>query len=550
MSRKWIYIGGAVIVALLLLIVLLPFVLDANQYRPRIESLLNGVLNRKVSIGNIRLSIFSGGITVSDISVADDPAFSSGAFLEAKTLTVGVELMPLIFSHALNVTAVSINAPHVTLLRGATGAWNFSTVGAAATKPEQTGEPGTAAQGPKTEVSVRHFAIKNGTVTVGDAVASGKRHDYEQVNVDASNLSYTTQFPFELSAKIGNGTLKLSGKAGPVNQADAQETPIDARLDVQGLDPASTGFVAPASGIGGFVDFTGSLTSDGQQMNLNGKASASRLKLVQGGSPAAVPVEVDFESMFDLRARSGALKQGDIHIGKAVAHLTGTYSTAGEAPSVQMGLNGENMPAADLEAMLPALGVILPSDASIKSGVVGANLTITGPVNRLVTSGPVSLANAKLAGFDLGSKLGALSSLAGVAKGADTQIQTLSADLRIDPETIRLDKLSLVVPGIGSIAGSGTIAASHALDFKMAARVGNSGSTLGGLASLVGGSGATGGIPFLIHGTTSNPIFEPDVNGMVGGLAKGALAGGSKNTPGVQNLGQALGGLFGKKKSP
>jgi len=208
------------------------------------------------------------------------------------------------------------------------------------------------------------------------------------------------------------------------------------------------------------------------------------------------------------------------------------------------------MPAADLEAMLPALGVILPSDASIKSGVVGANLTITGPVNRLVTSGPVSLANAKLAGFDLGSKLGALSSLAGVAKGADTQIQTLSADLRIDPETIRLDKLSLVVPGIGSIAGSGTIAASHALDFKMAARVGNSGSTLGGLASLVGGSGATGGIPFLIHGTTSNPIFEPDVNGMVGGLAKGALAGGSKNTPGVQNLGQALGGLFGKKKSP
>jgi hypothetical protein len=36
---------------------------------------------------------------------------------------------------------------------------------------------------------------------------------------------------------------------------------------------------------------------------------------------------------------------------------------------------------------------------------------------------------------------------------------------------------------------------------------------------------------------------------MVGGLAKGALAGG-KDIPGGQNLGQALGGLLGRKKKP
>ena len=71
----------------------------------------------------------------------------------------------------------------------------------------------------------------------------------------------------------------------------------------------------------------------------------------------------------------------------------------------------------------------------------------------LVTSGPVSLSNAKLAGFDLGSKMGALSSFAGVPKGTDTMIQTLSADLRIAPEGIRVDKLLVVVPAIGSIIG-------------------------------------------------------------------------------------------------
>ncbi len=50
------------------------------------------------------------------------------------------------------------------------------------------------------------------------------------------------------------------------------------------------------------------------------------------------------------------LKQGEVHIGKAVARLTGTYSTAQETPSVQMKLDGQNMPAADLEANAASAG--------------------------------------------------------------------------------------------------------------------------------------------------------------------------------------------------
>ena len=131
-KRKWIYIGGGVVAVLLLVIVLVPLLLDANQYRPRIEAMLDTALNRKVNIGNIRLSILSGGVAVDNISITDDPAFGKGAFLEAKGLTVGVELMPLIFSHALNVTGITIDQPQVALLRSHAGEWNFSTLGAPA----------------------------------------------------------------------------------------------------------------------------------------------------------------------------------------------------------------------------------------------------------------------------------------------------------------------------------------------------------------------------------------------------------------------------------
>ena len=554
-KRKWIYIGGGVVAVLLLVIVLVPLLLDANQYRPRIEAMLDSALNRKVNIGNIRLSILSGGVAVDNISITDDPAFGKGAFLEAKGLTVGVELIPLIFSHALNVTGITIDQPQVALLRSHAGEWNFSTLGAPANGGAPAGGAPATGAGASTGagISVRQFNIKNGTVSVGDV--GGKTHSYNNVNLTASDLSYTTQFPFALTASTpGNGTVKLTGKAGPLNQKDAQETPLDADLEAKSVDLTATGFVEPSSGIAGIVDFSGSLASDGQDLRTKGKMTASKLQLVQGGSPARQAAEIDYDATFRLKAHAGALNQGEVHVGKALARLTGTYSTAGETPSVQMKVDGQNMPATDLEAMLPALGVILPAGTSIQSGTVNATLAVNGPVDRLVTTGPVSLSNAKLAGFDLGSKMGALSSFAGVPKGSDTMIQTLSADVRIAPEGMRLDKVSIVVPAIGSIAGGGTIAANHALDFKMAAHMsGGSGGALGGLAAVTSAGGAAGGIPFLIHGTTSNPVFEPDVNAMVGGFAKGALSNGSKlgtgAVPGGQNVGQALGGLFGKKKT-
>ena len=49
-----------------------------------------------------------------DLSISDDPKFSSGPFLTAKKVRVGVELMPLIFSKQLNVTEISIVNPQVT----------------------------------------------------------------------------------------------------------------------------------------------------------------------------------------------------------------------------------------------------------------------------------------------------------------------------------------------------------------------------------------------------------------------------------------------------
>src|SRR5579863_9347217 len=98
---------GIVIVLLIAVAVALPFLIDANRFRPLLQTKLSDALGRDVTLGSLQLSILSGGVTANDLSIADDPAFSKTPFVRAKSLAIGVDVMPLIFSRKLNVTGIT-----------------------------------------------------------------------------------------------------------------------------------------------------------------------------------------------------------------------------------------------------------------------------------------------------------------------------------------------------------------------------------------------------------------------------------------------------------
>jgi len=220
-------------------------------------------------------------------------------------------------------------------------------------------------------------------------------------------------------------------------------------------------------------------------------------------------------------------------MGKAVAHLTGTYDAHGKVTSVNLKLNGQSMPVDDLEAMLPAVGVILPPKASLKGGDLNINADSTGLVDKLITTGIVKLENTQLANFNLGQKMSAISALGGKNTGNDTTIQNFSSDLKMSPEGTAANNINLTVPAIGVLTGAGTVSPSNELAFKMKAEVGGM------------------GIPFGITGTSSDPKFTPDVKGIATGLL-GGLMSNSGNQSGAnqqQNPVNQVMGLF-KKKQP
>jgi AsmA protein len=571
---KWVAIA---IVAIIVILFIVPFLIPVNKFKPTIEAKASESLGRKVQLGNLSLSLFSGSVGIDDVSISDDPKFNSGPFLTAKSVKVGVELIPLIFSQQLNVTEISIIDPQVTMLKDPSGRWNFSSIGSSSANGSTPAKPaaGNSGGGSAESVSIAKLKLEDGQITVGNT-NSQKRSVYTKVDLTATDVAMKNNFPVDLSLELpGGGSMKVNGKMGPVDPNDAAFTPQVVKVDINSLDLGKSGFLDPSLGLGGVADMDANLVSQSGIMNLKGQLKLSKAVLVAGGSPAGVPAIINFDTRFDMAKSVGVLNPSTINIGNAKTNLSGTYKSAGDDFVLDMKIVGNGLPATDLEAFLPALGVNLPEKSKLSAGSINANLNVTGPTNKLTTDGNIGLFNGKLSGFDLGQKMSGVSSLAGIKTGNELVIEKFTTNVHMAPTGLRADNLDAVVPSLGSVTGAGTVDSKNNLNFNLVASVNSAvvagaASAAGGTVGKVLGGGASnckdGGlkVPLQVKGTTANPQFMPDVGGVAAGMLKSqltcagggaggltnaaeGLAGGNSGAAGTINQ---LGGLLGKKKKP
>ncbi|MGH9558093.1 MAG: AsmA family protein [Bryobacteraceae bacterium] len=530
-----IRILGTVVVLALIAAVALPFLIDVNQFRPRLESAFSSALGRPVSIGNLNLRIYSGSVSASDLSIADDPSFGKSPFLQAKSLSAQVELWPLIASRKIEVTGIEIDQPEIVLLQKPTGEWNYSTLGA---KSSQAAQPGAPASSSGLDLTVNLVKIADGHLTIAKTSGHSTPLVLDKVNIQLNDFAPASVMPFSLTAALaGGGTIALNGKAGPIDRENAERTPVQANLKIAHLDLVRSGVVPTAAAIEGLIAINGTGNSDGKIAEIKGRVEAENLKLIKGGSPATRPAAFDFTVRHNLATRAGELSQGDIHIGKAEAKLTGTYAPQGDSMALKAVLTGAAMPIPELEGMLPALNIALPAGSKLEGGTANVKLGVEGPIDNLVASGTVGVDNVRLAGFNLGEKMSVIEALAGIHGSPSTEIQTLSADLKNANGATTVENLKLVEAKIGELDGAGTISAERALDFKMRAMLKS-----GGVLPTALGANARATVPFFIRGTAADPKFEPDLKGMAAAQVQKFKSSAAKAAGGI------LDGILGTKK--
>lgn len=428
--------------------VALPRLVDADSFRPLLQSKLSAALGRNVTIGSLELSILSGGVTANDVSVADE--------VHAQSVQVQVKLKPLIFSHQLDVTGVTVVKPEVRLAIGATRAPSAP---------------------PRMQIGL--FRVTDGRITLLFPEGHAAPFVLDKVSIGMKDVSTAGAMPLTLGANLPDGAaIRVTGTG----------MPLKADLHAERVDLLKAGLVDAETGIEGVATIDASVADEAGVPVVKGKIRIERLKLAKNGTPASKPVDVDFD------LGNNELTKCEIRVGSAAIDVSGQYDAGGKTPVIHMKTAGVRLPAADLAALLPAVGVVLPKGVSIDKGTVSFAIAIDGAADSPVIAGKLSVNEARLANYDLGTKLKVLGELAGIRVSRDTEIQSLSANVRVATNGTTLDAIRVVAPSIGELTGRGTVDAARTLDFRMRLT-----------------RGALGAIPFVIEGTPDNPTFRPDM---------------------------------------
>lgn len=548
--KRWMKITAAIVALFIIVLAALALLVNANTFRPLLEKQLTAALGRQVTLGNLRFSPFSGSLVADNLSIADDPGYSTTPFLTAKQLRIGVEMRPLVFSRRLSVRSFETEQPQIHLVQRSNGNWNFSTIGQNAASRSGTAQKESAFP----NLSVEQIAIRDGRAVVETLPAQSPARAYGHLNLVVRHFSFAERFPFSLSASLpAQGQVTATGNAGPINQQNAAMTPLDAKVSIKHLDPVAAGFLDPNVGVSMLADIDAHAATDGQTLNSNGTVHMQRLQLVKTGSPAPKPVDLNYQVTQNLNDNNGQLQKADIGIGNVAIQITGTYRLDPGNPWVNVKVAGQRLPIDELQALMMAAGVKLPTGSALKGGVLTVALAVTGPANNLAITGPVALDNSRLVGFDLGSKISGIAAMGGIKTGDTTEIQTLRLNLTATNAGIKTDNIYALMPAVGEATGSGTVSPAGALAYRLVVKVttahglGKAGvgllTKLNGMAGSTAKTAAVSGVPMTVTGTASNPVITADMKGLMQRNASSLFGKAKKNNPGA-----VLKNLFGNKK--
>ncbi len=239
--RKWVFIVGGIL--LIILIAAVVAVLNINSYIQRNREYLiqqaEKAVGRQIDVQNIEVNLWNGiGIRFENFRLADDPAFSSDPFIQAKSLQANVRLLPLLRKD-VQVKRLILHEPGINIIRNRQGVYNFASLG----EPDQKKDTETEAS--RDKAARERAALLISLVEISGGVAryrdltDGTDLAVQQLDLRARDLDFNRPVSINLAAAVlaakQNVNLKLL--IGPVSpESDFRNVAIDTQLDIDPLD--------------------------------------------------------------------------------------------------------------------------------------------------------------------------------------------------------------------------------------------------------------------------------------------------------------------------
>jgi AsmA protein len=499
-----------VVVAVVGVILALPFLIDLNKYQDQYKPLIEDALNRKVQLQDIRLTLWPRiGARVAGFAVLDDPAFGSSPFTSLRSMEVGVKLMPLL-SGKIEVEDITLRDPVITIIKNKNGVLNVSTIGrtgvALPTTPSRTPIPST--EGPLkilALLAVDRVSVVGGTLTYRD-LSSPKPTEYVLQNLElllqSVHLGQTPSLHVSTLVQPFNLPVTLHGTFGPLKET----TDIDA-INLQ-LTLEKTVFT-----------ITGSTAGHDAKVNVNSPV------INTANFPMALPLQKPVE----LRSLeiAAAVKGQDASLSHLSFQLFG-----GQVTGQGTLTSGSDSPPFTGKATIqglqlgPALDAVATTQVSI-SGTAGADLALQGRgftmpdlTKTLEGASHVAVKDGKIEGVNLLQEAIAILKVAGITldDAKATVFSTLETDLAIKEGTINVQRLLLDSHDFQA-TGKGTIGFDQRLHLAVTLNLSQALSQkvigLSPVAKLAFAEGRLH-VPLLITGTVQAPSYGLDSSALTG----------------------------------
>ncbi|UWZ85323.1 AsmA family protein [Occallatibacter riparius] len=428
--RKLLIATGSVVALFFIAMFSLPFFIDVNQYRGTIQTQLQTRLYRPVQLGRMSLGVFPLRVQVQAVNIGEDPRYRSKLpFAQVGQMDVSVKLLPLL-SKNIEIKRLTLKRPTIELIKDVTGVWNFSSIGQATQiAPQQQGRnsappsaPAKAATGGSGSFALNELRIADGQIAITDLQKRQPRAVYDHIDLTLKDYAPNQPFSIDLAAHLpgkGSELLELSGKGGPVNQAQILMTPFDGKLEMKEVSlSGAQKFLNAAALRGTDASLSGSadLTSSGGRMTSRGSLKIK--DAVIRNTEVGYPIAADFDLGDDLNGDAIQINKCDVKLGSTPLSVKGTLNSRSTPAIADLSVSTKDASIEDAARLAAAFGVAFSTSTTI-GGKLTANIHAQGPTDRLIMTGAVN-------GRDLEIK----------GKGIPS-VRVPSLDLTMTPQDIR-----------------------------------------------------------------------------------------------------------------
>ncbi len=237
---KWALIAvGGVVTLIILILLVLPFFVDAEKYKPLLENKVKEMTGRPFSVGgDVNLSFFPFvGVSFSDLHLGNPPGFEATDFISIKSFEVRVKLLPLL-SRDVQVKRFVVNEPQIELIKSKQGRgnWEFTTQKSGKSPQEPAQKP--TSEKPLEGLPIRSLTVGDFSVTKGSIAwidkATGTHKTINQLDLVLADLSFDRPIGLTLSARMDDKPVAVNGTFGPIGQNPGKAN-IPLNLDIKAL---------------------------------------------------------------------------------------------------------------------------------------------------------------------------------------------------------------------------------------------------------------------------------------------------------------------------